>query len=97
MTYLRWLLIGTGGAAILAVPNVTAEANFGPWHFTVMAAGNHEFREVYPFRSGRACEKQRGIMQQGVARVVAEHGGTIFGGLARRLHLGPCEAVRRTR
>jgi hypothetical protein len=90
-------LIGLGVMAILSFPNLAARADFGPWHFTVTAAGNREFHEVYPFPSRRACEEQRDSMQQGVARVLAHHGSTTVGRVARRLHLSPCEAVRHGR
>ena len=93
----RCPLIGAGVATVLAVPGIAADADLGPWYFAVTAAGSREFREVYAFHSRRACEERRGAIGQGVARVVADHGGTTVGGLARRLHLGPCEAVRRGR
>jgi hypothetical protein len=94
---LGWALISLGMAVILAVPNIAAKADFGPWHFTVTADGNREFREVYSFPSRRVCEAQRDTMQQGVARVLAEHGSTTVGRVARRLRLVPCEAIRRAR
>jgi hypothetical protein len=96
-TRLRRLLTGLGMVAILAVPNIAAKADFGPWHFTVTAAGNREFHEIYPFPSRRACEAQRDMMLHGVARVLAEHGSTTVGRVARRLHLSPCEVIRQGR
>jgi hypothetical protein len=88
------LLIGIGMATILIAPNLTGKGSFGPWHFTATAAGNREFREVYAFPSRQACEAQHDTMQQGVAQVLAERGGTTVGRAARRLHLSPCEAIR---
>ena len=97
-TRLRWPLIGLGAVALLTLPGMTAEADLGAWRFVVRAEGNHAFREEYRFRSRRACEEQRAAIRQGVARVEVAHGGaTMIGGLARRLRLGPCEAVRRAR
>ena len=91
-----WPLIGIGVAAILALPGTTAEADLGRWRFAVTAAGNREFRETYAFGSRRTCEERRGAIGRGIARVAAERGGTAIGGLARRLRLGPCEAVWRS-
>jgi hypothetical protein len=79
------------------MPDTAAVADFGPWHFAVTAVGNPDFREVYSFRSRRACEEQRSTMQREVARVAAEHGDTTVGRFARRLHLGRCGTVRRSR
>ena len=87
-------LIGIGAAAILALPNITADTGFGPWHFTVRAEANQEFREVYGFPSRRACEAARAGMRRDVALLMAEHGGTIIGDAARRLHFGVCGAVQ---
>jgi hypothetical protein len=61
---LRWPLMGVGVAAALTVPNMTAETDFGPWHFAVTAVGNHEFREVYGFPSRQACQKKRSLMEK---------------------------------
>jgi hypothetical protein len=91
----RRLLLGLGMVATLALPHGTAEAEFGPWHFAVSATGSREFREVYSFRSGRACREQREAMLRGIARVLAEHGGAAVGRYARRLHIGPCRVARR--
>jgi hypothetical protein len=93
----RCLLILAGAAAISALPNMTATADLGPWHFTVTAVGNGAFREVYPFGSRRACLDQRGRIERGVARVATEQGGTAAGRTARRLRVGPCEAAQHGR
>ena len=92
-----WLLIGVSMAAVVAMPNTAGEADFGPWHFTVTAEGNVEFREVYSFRARRACEEQRNTLRRGVARVLAEQPEGAAGRAARRLHIGQCEGVRRGR
>jgi hypothetical protein len=98
MTALRaWALLGVVGAALFALPHASATAGFGPWHFTVTAAGHREFREVYTFPSRHACEDNREKIGRGIARVSAERGSTTVGGIARRVRIGPCEAVRRTR
>jgi hypothetical protein len=91
----KWLLIGV--AAILALPKVAADADLGPWHFVVTAAGNGGFRADYAFASLRACKDKRDEIRRGVAGVLADGGRTSVGRLARRLNIGPCEAVRRGR
>jgi hypothetical protein len=93
----RWLLVQVGASAISALPNATATADFGSWRLTMTTVGNGAFREVHPFRSRRACVEQRGRIEQGAARVMAEQGGTTAGQTARRLRIGPCEAARRGR
>jgi hypothetical protein len=96
MTTLQaWALLGVVGAALFALPHATAKAGFGPWHFTVTAAGHGEFREVYVLSSRRACEDKREKIGRGIAQVLAQRGGTTLGGIARRVRIGPCEAVRR--
>ncbi len=98
MTTLRaWALLGVVGATLFALPHATAKAGFGPWHFTVTATGQREFREVHAFPSHRACEDKREKIGRGIAQVLAERGGTIVGGIARRVRIGPCEAVLRRR
>jgi hypothetical protein len=62
------------------------------WRFVVTAEGNAGFREEYAFRSRRACEEERSVLERGFARVAAD-GGARMGGLARRLRVGPCKAV----
>jgi hypothetical protein len=63
----------------------------------VTAAGDRAFRKAYSFRSPHAREGERDALRSGVARVLAERGGTPVGGGARGLRTGPCEAVRRVR
>lgn len=92
-----WLLISAAAAAIPAAPKVTAIAEPGPWQFTVTAVGNNEFREEHAFRSRRTCEDERETVRRGAAQVAAEQVGTSVARLARRLHFGPCQAVRRDR
>ena len=91
----KGVLIGAGVAVALVVPHCAGEAELGRWHFTVTAAGNSEFRNLYSFRSARACREQREAMLRGVARVLAEHGDRTVGRFARRLHIGPCRTGRR--
>jgi hypothetical protein len=77
-----------------SLTKTVAEADLGPWRFVVTADGASGFHEEHAFRSRRACEAERGALERGLARVAAD-GGARMGGLARRLRLGPCEAVRR--
>jgi hypothetical protein len=97
----RRLLIGLGAAALLGVPKRAAETDFsfdGPWRFVVTAEGAVRFREEHTFRSKPSCQHERDALEQGLGRVAAGSGdGARMRGLARRLRLGPCEAVRRRR
>jgi hypothetical protein len=79
------------------VPKAATHAVFGPWHFAVTAAPNREFREVYGFQTRTACQESHRMMAEDITRVVAEHGATTAGRIARRLRLGGCETTRRAR
>jgi hypothetical protein len=97
ITRVKWLLIRIGVTVVLAFPRTAAMADFGSWQFEVTATGNPDFHKVYDFRSRRPCEDEREATDRGIARVLAQHSSTIAGRVARRLHVGPCGAVRHGR